>query len=127
MKIELYISRRIDVWYYTVGHSTLLVRSLKEKNSDAGERIHIFSTSTRRIDLPMHFQANQLLINDKDMVTWSKYLPSDYLIGQCMVFIKDNYFVGYIHADFIQYCIDKKSMYSMTDLASVNNLLNLTE
>lgn len=125
--LEFSEARHFDIWMYGIGHSTLVLKSLREKNRSSNERIHILLTSVARISLPTHFLVDSISQDSSLIKKINSDLYPTHKNNNGLVFFHNGKMVGFVIAGGIVYAIDNGSMRKRTENETLNILLSLNE
>ena len=119
--------RRFQLWCYIAGHSTLILRSLKEQNMALGERFQMLCTSVGRIDLPTSFSCSSIVFDDillKDQEVRASPSPVG---NERIEFYNEGALIGFVETTFLRYTVDAGFLHDLCSNRDLNSLLSLGE
>lgn len=127
MFLEFPQPRVFDVWYYTLGHMQLVLRSLREQNPWSEDRVLIQASSAGRLCLPMQFSADAVVLDrDPDSALRQGLrgiLPED----PVLVFLLHGTVVGYLKTNHVWHKVDQGAKYDPAGTSLLDHMQSIDE
>lgn len=127
MFLEFPQARVFDVWFYTIGHMQLVIRSLREQNPWSEDRVLIQASSAARLCLPMQFCADTVVLDRDPDSALRQGLRGILPVHPVLMFLLNGIVVGYLVTDHVWHKVDQGAKYDPAGTSLLDHMQSIDE